>query len=38
VRASNSNESIKAILRAFAGGKSRPEDFAWRDITAKFGG
>jgi hypothetical protein len=33
-----SNESIKVILLAFAGGKSRPKDFVWRDITSKFDG
>jgi hypothetical protein len=31
-----SNENVKAILTAFAAAKSRPEDFVWRDVTAKF--
>jgi hypothetical protein len=33
-----SNESVKVILRAFAHGKSRPNDFVWRDITSMLGG
>ena len=32
-----SNENVKAILRSFAQGKSRPQEFVWRDITAQFG-
>jgi hypothetical protein len=31
-----SNENVKAILTAFAADKSRPGDFVWRDIAAKF--
>jgi hypothetical protein len=31
-----SNENVKAILTTFAADKSRPRDFVWRDITAKF--
>jgi hypothetical protein len=31
-----SNENVKAILTTFAADKSRPGDFVWRDITAKF--
>ena len=31
-----SNENLKVILTAFAADKSRPGDFVWRDITAKF--
>lgn len=31
-----SNENVKVILTAFAADQSRPGDFVWRDITAKF--
>lgn len=32
-----SNKNVKAILLSFAQGKSRPQEFVWRDITAQFG-
>jgi hypothetical protein len=32
-----SNANVKVILCSFAQGKSRPQDFVWREITAQFG-